>query len=182
MANIGLSQPYYAKLSGTTYSGLAKLGKATTVNVTTEGKEPTKLYADNGVAESMAIFGGGTVTIGIDELSLAVAADILGLTAPGQTGGITFTGDAVAPYVGLGFIIKKVKDGVVKWRVVTLYKCQFMMPDFSVNTQGESIEFQTPELEAQILMDASASPKWATWADYETEAAALTALQANLGS
>lgn len=182
MANIGLSQPYYAKYAysqgAASYSGLAKLGKATTVDLTLDNKDPEKLYADNGVAESLWLFTGGNVTLGIDELALSVAADVLGLTAPASDS-ITFKTDAVAPYVGLGFIVKKVVSGTLKWRVVVLYKCQFKPIDFSVNTQGETVEFQTPELEATVL--APETGNWSMWADYATEAAALTALQTALG-
>lgn len=185
MANIGLSQPYYAKYTnnnGTvSYSGLAKLGKATTVNVTLDNKDPQKLYADNGVAESLWLFSSGTVALGIDELSLAVAADILGLTAPGTDGGITFTADAVAPYVGLGFIVKKVYQSTVKWRVVVFYKAQFKPVDFQINTQGETVEFQTPEIEATIMRDDTSTGKWQMWHDYASEASALAALQTALG-
>lgn len=184
MANIGLSQPYYAKYScsqGTvSYSGLAKLGKATTVDLSLDNRDPEKLYADNGVAESLWLFSGATVTLGVDELSLSVAADILGLTAPASDK-ISFTSNAVAPYVGLGFIVKKVVGGTIKWRVVILYKCQFKPVDFSVNTQGETVEFQTPELEAAVLTPDDSTGKWQDWADYSSESTALAALQAALG-
>ena len=187
MANIGLSQPYYAmyaNTNGTTaYTGLTKLGKAVNVDVTTEGKDPQILYADNGPAESLAIFGGGTATLELDELSLAVAKDILALTATG-TGetGVIFPADNPAPYVGLGFIVKKVHQNTIKWRLIILYKCQFKVPDYSVATQGETVEFQTPGLEATILRDDCTPSKWQMWNDYETEAAALTALQTALGT
>lgn len=186
MANIGLSQPYYAKYTATngtvTYTGLAKLGKATTVDLSLDNRDPEKLHADNGVAESLWLFSGATVTMGIDELSLGVAADILGLTAPTvSSANLDFTVDAVAPYVGLGFIVKKIHQGVIKYRVVVLYKCQFKPVDFSVNTQGETVEFQTPELEAAVLTPDGANGKWQFWGDFETEAAALSALQDELG-
>lgn len=182
MANIGLSQPYYAKYaysnSQVSYTGLAKLGKATTVDLALDNKEPEKLYADNGVAESLWLFAGATVTLGIDELDLTTAADVLGLSAP-SSDVISFTDNAVAPYVGLGFIVKKIKAGTVKWRCIVLRKCQFKPIDFSVNTQGETVEFQTPELEAAVLTpDAGA---WQTWGDYSSEESALTALQTALG-
>lgn len=184
MANIGLSQPYYAKYAASqgtvSYSGLAKLGKATTVDLSLDNRDPEKLYADNGVAESLWLFSGATVTLGVDELSLSVAADILGLTAPASDK-ISFTSNAVAPYVGLGFIVKKVVGGTIKWRVVILYKCQFKPVDFSVNTQGETVEFQTPELEAAVLTPDDSTGKWQDWADYTSESSALTALQAALG-
>lgn len=185
MANIGLSQPYFAKYANsngtTTYTGLTKLGKAVDVDITTEGKDPQILNGDNGPCESLAIFGGGTATLGIDELTLAVAKEILGLTATTGDTGVIFMADSAAPYVGLGFIVKKVHGNVIKWRVVVLYKCQFKVPDYSIATQGETVEFQTPSLEATILKDDCIPAKWQEWDDYESEAAALTALQTALG-
>ena len=185
MANIGVSQPYfavYANTNGTTtYTGLKKLGKAVNVDITTEGKDPEILYADNGPAECVPMFGGGTATMEIDELELDVAKDILGLRANGTTG-VIFDADSMAPYVGLGFIVKKVHNNVIKWRLIVLYKCQFKVPDYSIETQGETVNFQTPSLEATILRDDCVPAKWQKWDDYETEAAALTALQAALGT
>lgn len=185
MANIGVSQPYfatYANTNGTTtYSSVKKLGKAVNVDITTEGKDPEILYADNGPAECLPMFGGGTATMEIDELELDVAKAILGLRANGTTG-VIFDADSMAPYVGLGFIIKKVHNNVIKWRVIVLYKCQFKVPDYSIETQGETVNFQTPSLEATILRDDCVPAKWSQWDDYETEAAALTALQTALGT
>ena len=120
MANIGVSQPYfavYANTNGTTtYTGLKKLGKAVNVDITTEGKDPEILYADNGPAECLPMFGGGTATMEIDELELDVAKDILGLRTPTGETGVIFDADSMAPYVGLGFIVKKVHNNVIKWR------------------------------------------------------------------
>ena len=184
MANIGLSQPYYStytESSGTiTYGTAKKLGKATTVDLSIDNKDPEKLYADNGVAETLSLFSSGTVTLGIDELDLATAAEILGLSAPSSSGGITFTADAVAPYVGLGFIVKKIKAGTIKYRAIAFFTAQFKPVDFSVNTQGETVEFQTPELEATIMKDDSSTPQWSWWEDFDTESAALSALQAKI--
>ena len=185
MANIGVSQPYfavYANTNGTTtYTGLKKLGKAVSVDITTEGKDPEILNADNGPAEALALFGGGTATMEIDELELGVAKDILGLRADGENG-VIFDADPMTPYVGLGFIVKKVHNNVIKWRVIVLYKCQFKVPDYSIETQGETVNFQTPSLEATILRDDCVPAKWQKWDDFETEAAALTALQTALGT
>lgn len=186
MANIGVSQPYYAAYANTngttTYTGLKKLGKAVSVDISTEGKDPEILYADNGPAESLAIFGGGTATMEIDELELDVAKDILGLRTPTGETSVIFDADSMAPYMGLGFIAKKVHNGVIKWRLILLYKVQFKVPDYSIETQGETVSFQTPSLEATILRDDCVPAKWSMWQDYETEAAALTALQTALGT
>ena len=185
MANIGVSQPYFAAYANsngtTTYTGLKKLGKAVNVDITTEGKDPEVLNADNGPAESLGIFGGGTVTVEIDELALDVAKEILGLRTPTGETGVIFDADDMAPYVVVGFIVKKVHNSVIKWRLILLYKVQFKTPDFSIEPQGETVNFQTPSLEATILRDDCVPAKWSMWQDFETEAAALTALQTALG-
>ena len=62
-----------------------------------------------------------------------------------------------------------------------LYKAKFKLPDYSLSTKGETVEFQTPSLEAQILRDDSSPSQWQYWNDYDTEAAALAALQTKLG-
>lgn len=187
MANIGLSQPYYAKYAvnngAVTYTGLKKLGKAIDVDITVDNKDPVVLYANNGPAESVSVFGGGTATLGIDELALDVAADVLGMAAPTeQAPGVTFLADANAPYVGLGFIVMKVFENVIKWRMIVIYKAQFKLPDYQINTKGQTVEFQTPSLEAQILRDDATPSKWQYWNDYATEADAIAALTAKLGT
>lgn len=179
MANIGVSKPYYAIMNTNGGYATAKvLGKATQVDLTLEGRDPVVLYADNGAAESASPFTGGTVTIGIDELDMAVAADIFGYSVPTGDAGLEFDADAVAPYVGLAFVTKKVKNGTLKWRLVVLYKCQFMLPEYSITTQGETVEFQTPSLDATVMRDDSS--KWQFWGDYDTEAAAVAAISTKL--
>lgn len=187
MANIGLSQPYYAMYHNTngvvSYTGLKKLGKAINVDLAVDNKEPQILYANNGPAESVTLFGGGNVTLGIDELALDVAADVLGMDAPTeQEPGVTFLADAQAPFIGQGFIGMKVYEGVIKWRLVVLYKTQFMLPDYAIDTKGETVSFQTPSLEAKIFRDDASPSKWQYWNDYSTEADAIAALQAKLGT
>ena len=175
MANVGLSKPYYAiyteENGSVTYSDGGVLGRATSVELSLDNADPTILYADNGPAERASLFSGGTVTIGIDELNLNVAAAVLGLEPPSGTH-IEFTADSIAPYVGLGFVTKKIYRGVTKYRAVVLYKAQFQIPGFSISTQGESIEFETPELEAAIMRDDTTAGKWSSWDDFDTEALA----------
>lgn len=187
MAYIGLSKPYYAKYaesSGTvTYSNGAAIGKAVSASVALDNKDPVVLYADNGPAESGAVFGGGTLTLGVDRLDLDVAAALLGITAPtsGQTPtGAIFGANAVAPYVGVGLVVKSIESGAGKWRAVVFYKIQFKLPDFDWSTQGETIEFGTPELEATILRDDTAGAKWCMMQDFDTEAAAEAAVKSAL--
>ena len=184
MAYVGLSKPFYAKYaaSGTTvtYSNGGSIGKAVSANIAIDGKDPTILYADNGPAESAGTFGGGTLTLGVDRLDLSVATALLGFTAAAENAPTVFSADAVAPYVGVGLVVKSVEDGTAVYRAVVLYKVQFKLPDFDWTTQGESIEFATPELEAAILRDDTAAAKWGSLQDFATEADAVAAVKTAL--
>ena len=186
MATIGLSKPYYAvyaNASGTvSYSGGAVMGKATEANIEIETSEDNNLYADNAIAETDRQFTGGTLTLSTDDLSQEVSKAILGLTeqAVGTVDGITdedvqeliYDDTQVTPYLGVGFIVKKVKNGVTAWRGIVLTKVMFSIPSDAATTQGESIEWQVPELTATIMRDDSATHMWKREATFTTEAQA----------
>lgn len=186
MATIGLSKPYYAVYANTSgtvsYSSGAVMGKATEANIEIETTEDNNLYADNGIAETDRSFAGGTLTLSTDDLSEDVSKAILGLTsqALSEITGITdedatelvYDDTQKTPYLGVGFIIKKMVGGVYKWRGVVLTKVMFSIPADAATTQGESIEWQVPELTATIMRDDSATHMWKREATFTTEAQA----------
>jgi phi13 family phage major tail protein len=186
MATIGLSKPYYAiyaEAGGVvSYSDGAVMGKATEANISIETTEDNNLYGDNGLAETDRRFANGTLTLSTTDLSQEVSKAILGLTEQAITGidGVTDTSvkelvydDAqVTPYLGVGFIIKKKVNGAYKWRGVVLPKVMFSVPEDAATTQGESIEWQTPELTGAIMRDDSATHMWKREATFTTEAQA----------
>ena len=57
----------------------------------------------------------------------------------------------------------------------------FSVPADAATTQGESIEWQTPELSAVILRDDSANHAWKKEATFTTEAQAEAYIMARLG-
>lgn len=186
MATIGLSKPYYAIYSEAggvvSYSGGAVMGKATEANISIETTEDNNLYGDNGLAETDRRFANGTLTLSTTDLSQEVSKAILGLTEQAITGidGVTDTSvkelvyddTQVTPYLGVGFIIKKKVNGAYKWRGVVLPKVMFSVPEDAATTQGESIEWQTPELTGTIMRDDSATHVWKKEATFTTEAQA----------
>ena len=87
----------------------------------------------------------------------------------------------VTPYLGVGFIIKKKVNGVDKWRGVVLPKVMFSVPEDAATTQGESIEWQTPELTGVIMRDDSPTHVWKKEATFTTEAQADAYIKARLG-
>lgn len=194
MAVIGLSKPYYGiySVSGTTvsYANGAVLGKATEANIEIDTTEDNNLYADNAIAETDRSFAGGTLTLSTDDLSQEVAKAILGLTENTITGieGVTDTSvkelvyddTQTTPYLGVGFIVKKKVGGAYKWRAVVLSKVMFSVPADAATTQGESIEWQVPELGATIMRDDSATHMWKREATFTTEAQAEAYIKARL--
>lgn len=173
MAKIGLSKPYYAIYSsaGSTvsYSDGGLIGKATELTLELEGADANILYADNGPAESDNQFAGGTLTLSTDDLLPEPMMAILGLkqeamdldgattTSPQW---IVYDDDQTIPYVGFGGIIKKQISNVTKWVAVVFKKVQFANPGIDAVTQGETIEWQTTELTANVMRDDTAKHAW----------------------
>lgn len=194
MAVIGLSKPYYGIYSATgnavSYANGAVMGKATEANIEIDTTEDNNLYADNAIAETDRSFAGGTLTLSTDDLSQEVTKAILGLTETSITGieGVTDTSvkelvyddTQTIPYLGVGFIIKKKVGGAYKWRGVVLSKVMFSVPADAATTQGESIEWQVPELSATIMRDDSETHKWKREATFTTEAQAEAYIKARL--
>ena len=194
MAIIGLSKPFFAKYNANngnpTYTDGGSMGKLTEVNVKIESTEDNKFHADNAVAESETTFKNGSLTLSPDDLSPEVSAAILGIVTQAITDidGVTdkdvveliFDDDQASPYLGIGFIIKKQKDQVNKWRAIVLTKVVFSIPPDAAVTQGETIEWQVPELTAAIMRDESPKRRWKREATFSTEDQAVAYIKARL--
>ena len=187
MAVIGLSKPMVAKydFSGgvTSYSEGTVLGKAVTFSAEIEQAEDNHLRADNGIVESDRSFSNGTLTIGTDDLMQDASALILGITPKEDEYGVkelVYDDDMNVPYLGFGCVVKKKKDGLYKWRAVVFPKIMFNIPSDAADTQGETIEWQTPELTATILRDDSEKHAWKMEATFSTEAEAVAYIQGKL--
>lgn len=186
MATIGLCKPYYAiyAASGTTvtYSSGGWLGKAVELTMDLDTADDNILYADNAPAESESTFSGGSLTITTDDLLPAAVGAVLGVTPStvSVTGVSTtateliFGETQVVPYCGFGVVVKKRQGGSNKWLGVVWPKVQFSNPGISATTQGDAIEWQTPEISANIMRDDTADHNWCRQAllDSETEAVA----------
>ena len=189
MARIGLLKPRiakYAESSGTvTYSNGQILAKAIEHDLALENSEPVILYADDGAAESIGGFSSGTLTINVDELPMATAALIFGITAetittPADGTGLTFDDDTNPPNLGYGVIVPKIRNNTKSWMAVLLTKIKFSIPGDAYTTKGETVEFQTPELTATVMRDDTTKHAWRKYAEFATEAAADTWLNTQL--
>lgn len=173
MAKIGLSKPYAAKYSATgntvTYSEGALIGKAVELSIELEGADDNVLYADNGIAESANTFAGGSFTLITDDLLPAVMMEILGIETEAITvDGVStegaawykFNSNQQTEYMGFGAIVKVQNSNVVGYQAIVLPKIQFQNPNDTFTTQGETIEWGTPEIGGTIMRDDTVDQNW----------------------
>ncbi len=174
MATIGLSRPYVARYSNVgssvSYSGGRLLGKATELSVELSEGDNNIFYADNGPAESDTRFSGGTLSITTDDLrpqallaSLGVANEAItgvsGVTTPGAAWLVNNDQQDV-PYLGFGAIAKKQINNKIYYVGLILDKVRFQNPNDAITTQGETIEWQTPQLTGTIFRSDKTSHDW----------------------
>ena len=181
----GFSQPYvalYSESSGTiSYSSGQILARGVNVELSIDAADDNNFYADNIISETAdGTFGSGTCTLTVDGLLTAAEALILGLPTADAEGWTAYGDSASIPYVGLGFVVRYMSDGVTTYVPVVLPKVKFKMPGLSAATQEEEIDWQTQELEATILRDDSSNHTWkyvcAGQSDETTAAAKISAM------
>lgn len=196
MATIGLSRPYVAIYSaaGTTitHSAGRMLGKATELDVSLNDGSKNVFYANNGPAESDDRFSGGTLTITTDDLRPASLIMALGLVREAISGvsGVSnpdaawmvYNDNQAIPYLSFGGVVMKQVDNVTKYLGIIYDKIKFANPNKSIKTMGEQIEWQAPQLVAQIYRSDAADHKWNRETNYfDTEAEADAAVRDYLG-
>jgi len=175
----------YSYASNTvTYTGLMALARGVSVSMDVETSDSSDFYADNVTAESAGgRFTGGTVTLTVDGLKDDARKLIQGL--PTETT-LTVGSDSVkvleyddrqsAPYVGIGFIVRYMENGVTSYVPVVLTKCVFDVDTIEAETQGETIDFQTAELTATIARDDTANHTWRRIGEAQTTEAKAEAV------
>lgn len=186
----GFSHPYVALYSkgssgAPDYSSAQVLARGVDVNITPEVSSNNDFYGDNQVIESdSGKFTGGTVTLTVDGLLDTAEKLILGLptaesvSVGSETVSAYRYGDAMnIPYVGIGFVVRYMSDGVTTYVPVVLHRCKFAVPNTSAATQEEGIDWQTQELTATIYRDESSNHNWKTvYGAQETEEKAIAVL------
>lgn len=184
----GFSKPYvalYANNEGTiTYSSGTALARGVDVDISLETSDANIFYADNVAAESIGgTFTGGTITLTVDGLKDAARTLIMGLPAAtevtvGQATVDVFVYDdnQTIPYVGIGFVVRYMENGVTSYVPYVLTKAIFDVDGLSAETQGESIDFQTSELTASLMRDDSSAHAWRKIGEAQTTEALAEAV------
>jgi len=187
----GYSQPIVAKYAynqGTiSYTNKTPLARGVEVDMEVEIGDATNFFADNTISESVAgQFNGATATLTVDGLKDTARNLIAGLVTSKTiiANSSTVTAKAyddlqVIPYVGIGFVVRYMENGVTTYAPVILPKAQFSPESLKAATQGESVEFQTTELQATVMRADDANHTWKIVAeDQATEAAAVAVIEA----
>lgn len=180
MAKIGLNNFRYAvaTVNETTgdisYGTVTKPGKA--VSFTFEPNvSDAKLYADDSLAESDNRVTGGTCTMGIDRMDAQTMAEILGHEYDSDTKEVVSNVNDVAPYIGVGRIVRIMQDGTQYFRATFLAQCKFAEPSADDNTMGESVEFSTYELSGTVVVPANGT--WRREKIFTSQADAISYLE-----
>ena len=146
---IGLRDLFYAICTETdgieTYGLPKRMAEAMTADLSVKTADGS-LYADDTLSENVSEFASGTLKLGIKDLATEVTAELLGQTVDQNK--VVWAGkDDEPPYVAVGFRAKK-KGGY--FRYIWLLKAKFKVPSEKYETKGESIKFNTPEIEADF--------------------------------
>ena len=184
----GYSMPFvalYAAANGVvTYSGGIPLARGVDVSLSVEGGSDNDFYADNVKAESdNQTFSSGTLSLTVDGLKAAARKLISGVkTTRTEGSGDTkvsfdvYDDDQKMPYVGVGFVVRYMEDGVTTYAPIIIKKVKFSPEGLDAATQEENIDWQTTKLEASIMRDDTANHEWKMIGeDQTTEEAAVAA-------
>lgn len=187
----GYSMPTVAKYgfanNQVSYTNVMALARGVEVSIDVDTGDSTNFYADNTIAESVAgQFNGATATLTVDGLKDAARDLIAGITTKenitvgGNTVELAVYDDLqVIPYVGIGFVVRYMENGVTSYVPVILPKAQFSPEGLEAATQGEEVEFQTTELTATVMRTDATGHRWKVVAEGQTtEANAVAVLNA----
>ena len=180
MAIIGVKHLMYAPItnytvgSRPTYGTGAVLAKLTKVDYS-PNKADADFYADDVKAEEEHCVTGGTITIGVDDLTQDVQKGIFGnATETQSTIKVLCKGaNDEAPYVGVGYVIPHKRSGSRVYEAVLLLRVMFSEPSESAETKGETISFQGKEIEGSFSpVEGYENDRYRESAEFSTESAA----------
>lgn len=153
MALIGLKHIYYAKqltdnapdgdtAGSATYSTPKKIGNAVSIDINPT-TNTANLHGDDSAVATAISLGEISVTLETTDIPLEDQAALLGHSYDSVTGSLTAKGSDTAPDVAILFESEK-HDGSI--RCVKLVKGKFAPAQETINTKGENLEYQVPQI------------------------------------
>lgn len=161
MAIKGLATPVFGEYnyngSAVTYTNGFIAGSAIEYGVEVEASDNNPLYGDDRIIENdYGAFNSGTLTLNTSDLDQYTSKRLLGLKeVEVQVGEVQVTelvtdDDAKQTPKGFGIIETHQINDVDKYRAVILCKVAMSIPAEAATTKGESIEWQTKEVEGTV--------------------------------
>jgi phi13 family phage major tail protein len=142
-----------------TYAVPKILAKAIKADMSIELAEAA-LYADDALAHSVKAFKGGKLSLGVEDIGIAAASDLTGASVD-DNGVLVAASEDDGCLVAVGFRALKPDN---RYRYFWLFRTKFAVPSTNLQTKGDSIQFQTPTIEATIMRrnkpDASGKHPW----------------------
>lgn len=174
MAYVGLKYAVFAPITKETrgkaleYGSGVVVGKMISADIRyTRNTNP--LFADDAETENDNSITGGSITIGVDDVSEEAELAMLGMVEDKSTEGSKVrreVGDAT-PYGGFGYVRVKRKGGVTSYRAYWIHKTQLGIASESAATKAESINWQTPTLTGPIMAVVNHADGKNDFRDYE---------------
>ena len=142
---------FYAKITEgpngeETYAAPKILAKAIKADLAIELAEAS-LYADDALAHAIKHFKGGKLSLGVEDIGVAVASDLTGATID-DNGVLIAAGEDDGCLVAVGFRALKPDN---RYRFFWLYRVKFAVPSTNTQTKGDTITFNTPVIEGVIM-------------------------------
>lgn len=160
---------YSANAGAVTYSSVRKLGRSVSMSTDISTSDDNNFYADDRLAETEtgSAFTDGSGTMTIDGLTPDDEAFLMGLKdgnsvqVNSQTiETLEYGAEMDPPYIGIGAVKKVQRDGKSYWGAMVLAKCRCKVPGDDATTQGDQIDWQTQDIDFNILRDDSEKNRW----------------------
>lgn len=188
MAYIGLRHPVFAPLktevdgSAPTYDAGVVIGKVQNCNVEFN-RSDAKMHGDDVEIESDNSITGGTIALGVDNLTDAVQTTMFDVSE-GSGDGVYVEGGESSPYGGFGYMRVKQLRGVVSYVGYWVYKVKFSLGGEDASTKAENVEFQGVTINgslAGVYPDSTLKAKFREHKSFDTAAACIAWLDGKAG-
>ena len=146
MAKVGMEYVCSAELEENketgevTYKNHKYWGRSSAFNISPNANDVDD-WGDDGIAESDKSLISLGISVELNENTLEVESSILGHEYDEETGEMTVSANDIAPYVGLGFVGKSLRNNKRIFRGVFFRKVQFSTPGDDNQTKTESTTF-----------------------------------------
>lgn len=146
---VGLRDLFFAICTETegveTYDTPERMAEAMTADLSVKTADGS-LYADDQLSEAITEFVSATLKLGVKDLPPKVTAKVLGQMVDKNE--VVWAGkDNEPPCIAVGFRAKKTGG---RFRYIWLLKGKCKLPSEKYETKGESIKFNTPEIEIEF--------------------------------